>query len=209
MAARATSIRSRPFTAAIHELAARADAAVLLDLGGIVLFANDAWERFLRTTAALGVTPVGVRLADAIQGELPRKVFEELLARVTRAPGGARTVTTTTECNGPDRARLVTSHFSPVLAGTEVIGVAVVVKIVRELPASEVYQVVEGTADEYRTPEGALEQCCCCRRTRRPSDPAEWDFVPALVAAPPPDTTYAYCPLCHELHDPLGGEPEA
>lgn len=206
MAARATSIRSRPFTAAIHELAVRPDAAVLLDLGGTVLFANDAWERFLRTTGALGVTPVGVRLADAIQGELPRKVFEELLARVTRA---ARAFTVTTECNGPDRARLVTSHFSPVLAGPEVIGVMVVAKIVRELPASEVYQVVEGRADEYRTAQGGLEQCCCCRRTRRPADPAEWDFVPALVAAAPPDTAYVYCPLCHELHDPLGGDPEA
>lgn len=209
MAVRAPSTRSRPFNAAIHELTARPDAAVLLDREGTVLFANDAWDRFLRTTAALGVTPVGVKLADAIQGELPRKVFEEILARVARANGAARPLTITTECNGPDRARLVTSLFSPVLAGTEAIGVMMVVRIVRELPASEVYQVVERTADEYRTAARALEQCCCCRRTRRPADPAEWDFVPALVAAPPPETTYAYCPLCRELHDPLGGDPEA
>jgi PAS domain-containing protein len=208
MPARATSPRSKPFTAAIHELAARGDAAVLLDLEGTVLFVNDGWERFVRATSALEATPIGTRLADGIQGELPRKVFEELLARVTRAHGG-RSLTITTECNGPDRARLVTSQLAPVLAGHEAIGVTVIVKVVRELPAAEVYQVVEGTASEYRGAAGTLEQCCCCRRTRRPADPAEWDFVPALVAVPPPDTWYAYCPLCHELHDPLGGDPEA
>lgn len=209
MAARACSQRSRPFTAAIHELAGRADAAVLLDLEGTVLFANDAWERFLRTTGAFGVTPVGAKLAEGIQGELPRKVFEELLARVARANGAARTITITTECNGPDRARLITSQYAPLLAGSEAIGIMIVVRIVRELPASEVYPVIERTADEYRSPEATLEQCCCCRRARRPADPAEWDFVPALVAAPPPETTYSYCPLCRELHDPLGGDPEA
>lgn len=208
MPARATSPRSKPFTVAIHELAARPDAAVLVDLEGTVLFANDGWERFVRMSSALEATPIGARLVDGIQGELPRKVFEELLARVTRVHVG-RSLTITTECNGPDRARLITSQFAPVLAGHEAIGVTVVVKVVRELPAAEVYPVVEGTADEYRGPEGALEQCCCCRRTRRPADPAEWDFVPALVAAPPPDTAYAYCPLCRELHDPLGGDPEA
>jgi hypothetical protein len=206
MAARAPTSRSKPFTAAIHELAARTDAAVLVDLGGTILFANDAWERHARSTGTFAELPVGTRLADGIQGEAPRKVFEELLARVVRLP--SRPITITTECNGPDVARLVTTQLTPVLAGGEAVGVRLTVKVVRELPAAEVYPIVEGGADEYRAADGALTQCCCCRRTRRPADPAEWDFVPALVAAPPEDTGYAYCPLCHELHDPLGGQGE-
>ncbi len=206
MAARAPSSRSKPFAAAIHELAARTEAAVLVDLEGTILFANDAWERHARATGAFAGLAVGARLADGVQGEEPREVLEELLARVTRSP--ARAIAITTECNGPDVARLVTTHLAPVLAAGEAVGATLVVKIVRELPAGEVYPVVEGAADEYRAAAGALEQCCCCRRTRRPADPAEWDFVPALVAAPPEDTTYAYCPLCHELHHPLGGEGE-
>ncbi len=207
MAARAPPSRSKPFTAAIHELATRSDAAVLLDLEGTILFLNDAWERFARATGAFGDLAVGMRLADAIQGEIPRHVFVELVARVTRPP--ARAMTATAECNGPDVARLVTSQLTPVLAGAEVIGLTLAMKIVRELPAAEVYEVREGTADEYRAAGGAVEQCCCCRRTRRPADPAEWDFVPALVAAPPEDTSFVYCPLCNELHNPLGGDPEA
>jgi PAS domain-containing protein len=208
MAARAPSSRSKPFTAAIHELAARTDAAVLLDLEGTILFTNEAWERHTRTTGAYLELAVGAHLVEGIQGEVPRKVFQELIARVARPP--ARPLSITTECNGPDLARLVTTHFTPVLAGTEAIGLTMVLKVVRELPATEVYQVVEGAADDYRSTEGVLEQCGCCRRTHRPSDPAEWDFVPALVAAPPEETTFAYCPLCQELHDPLGGrDPEA
>lgn len=203
MVARAPSSRSRPFTAAIHELAASPDAAVLLDLEGTILFTNDGWERFARTTGAFCDLAVGARLADGIAGEVPRRVFQELVRRVVDP--GATAITITSECNGPDVARLVTTQLTPVLAGSEAIGLAMVVKIVRELRAAEVYQVVEGTADDYRGGEGVLEQCCCCRRSRRPSEPAEWDFVPALVAAPPEDTTYSYCPLCRELHDPLGG----
>lgn len=208
MVARATSSRSKPFTAAIHELAARSDASVLLDLEGTILFANDAWERYARTTGAFGALAVGTRLTDGIPGDVQRKVFQELFSRCTRPV--PRPLSITSECNGPDVARLVTTQITPVLAGTEAVGLTLAVKVVRELPAHEVYPVIEGTADDYRGPQGALEQCSCCRRTRRPAEPAEWDFVPALVAAPPEDTTYAYCPLCHELHNPLGGgDPEA
>lgn len=81
---------------------------------------------------------------------------------------------------------------------------AFVRRLVRALPAGEVYPVVEGTADGYRTADGTLEQCSCCRRTRRPAEPEEWDFVPGLVAAPPADILFAFCPLCRELHSPLG-----
>ncbi len=79
-------------------------------------------------------------------------------------------------------------------------------RVVRELPAGEVYPVMEGTLEHYRGEGGELEQCCCCRRTRRPAEPAEWDFVPLLVAVPPRDAILCYCPLCGELHrPPLGG----
>jgi hypothetical protein len=203
MVARAPISRSRPFTAAIHELAARTDAAVLLDLEGTILFANDAWERFARVGGGFGEAAVGVRLPDVVRGEEPREALRRLLAWAARgAEGRARSITV--ECNGPDLARLVSMQVSPVLAGAEPIGLVIVQRVVRELPAAEVYEVVEGTADQYRAGDGSLEQCCCCRRSRRPSQPDEWDFVPALVAAPPPETAFGYCPLCRELHDPFG-----
>lgn len=207
MAARAPSSRSRPFTAAIHDLAATGDAAVLVDLAGTILFANDAWDRLARMVGAAGDAAVGKRLVDSVHGAEARELLQQVLARAARTTAG-RIASVTLERNGPDLARLVRMRVSPVMAGSEAIGLAVVQRIVRELPAREVYPVVEGTADEYRAPGGGIEQCTCCRRTRRPAEPAEWDFVPALVAAPPPDATYGYCPLCRELHDPLGTDEE-
>ncbi len=201
---RPPSSRSRPFTAAIRELAARPDPAVLLDLEGTILFANDAWERFARLGGGFGEAALGTHLPEAIRGEEPRDALRRLLAWAAHGPGG-RTRSLTVECNGPDLARLVSMQVTPVLAGPEPIGLVIVQRVVRELPAGEVYEVVEGSADQYRSPAGAFTQCSCCRRTRRPAEPDEWDFVPGLVAAPPPDAVFVYCPLCRELHDPVGG----
>ena len=192
MMARDPSSRSQPFTAAIHDLAARSDAAVLVDLEGTILFANDAWERFARLWGTLGQVSVGMRLADAVQGAEPREILRRVLERAAQG-AGARARSFTVECNGPDLARLVTIQVAPLLAGTEPIGLTIVQRLVRALPAGEVYPVVEGTADGYRTADGTLEQCSCCRRTRRPAEPEEWDFVPGLVAAPPADTLFAFC----------------
>ena len=199
MAGRSSTPRSRPFTAAIHELAARADPAALLDLEGVILFENDAWERFARVGGGFGEVGVGGRLLDALPGEGEREAVCRLIARVGRGPG-PRAASITVERNTPDLARLVTLLVSPVLSGNEAIGLTIVQRIVRELPVREVYQVVEATLEDYRPEDGVLRQCGCCRRTRHPADPAEWDFVPALVAAPPADTAFETCPLCRELH---------
>ncbi len=205
MVLRPQSSRSRPFTAAIRELAARTDPAALLDLEGTILFANDAWERFARIGGGFGAAAVGLRVTEVVRGDEPRDALRRLLAWAATHGSGGRARSLTIECNGPDLARLVSMQVSPVLAGAEPIGLVVVQRVVRELPAGEVYEVVEGTADQYRSPGDALTQCSCCRRTRRPAEPDEWDFVPGLVAAPPADAVFLYCPLCRELHDPVGG----
>lgn len=193
------SARSRPLAAAIHDLAACLDPAALLELGGTVLFVNEAWERFARSAGGLGQATVGGVLVEVVPGAEPQDALRQVLARVASGAGAS---SLTMECNGPDLARLVTLQFSPVLAGTETVGITVVQKLVRELPVAEVYEVVERTASDYRGTGESLDQCSCCRRTRRPADPDQWDFVPALVAAPPPETAFGYCPLCRELHSP-------
>ena len=204
MAVRAISSRSRIFTATIRELAARSDAALLLDMEGIVLFVNDAWERMASEAGRVSAPTVGSHFANCAPGEEPRAMLRGLVARAARCP--AQPVVVSGELNSPEKARLVTASLQPLLAGAEPIGVTVVCRVVRELPAGEVYPVVEGKLEEYRGEDGGLTQCCCCRRTRRPAEPAEWDFVPLLVAVPPPDTVFAYCPLCRELHGPTRPE---
>ncbi|HSQ64377.1 MAG TPA: PAS domain-containing protein, partial [Polyangiaceae bacterium] len=199
--------RPRTFTAAIHELAALSDPACLLDHDGIILFVNDAWERLGEACGAgqrcgAGAL-VGTRWLDAIHGEGPRHLHAVLLHRALRragdGPGGA--VVHASEANDTRTARLVSARISPVaMSPGAPAGVSIVHRVVRELPIGEVYAVVERPEAAYRDAAGDLEQCGCCRRTRRPDAPDEWDLVPALLERAPRGARYGYCPLCLELH---------
>ncbi|MGC3998239.1 MAG: hypothetical protein QM767_12455 [Anaeromyxobacter sp.] len=210
MAARATTSRSRPFSSAIHALASRSDPGCLIDREGTLLFANDAWDRFALENgggpSCCAAALTGSRIYDHVAGEEPRRMLRMLVERVLRqaAQAGPHRAVATSECNSPDSARLVALQLEPVMAGTEVLGLVLVHRVVRQLPAADVYPVVEGR--DYHGPDEAIEQCSCCRRTRRPDDPAEWDFVPALVAVTPREARFGYCPLCRELHH--AGAPE-
>ena len=205
MTVRAATSRSRPFTAAIHALAASRDPGCLVDLEGAILFVNDAWEQFAlengggaRCSAG---SLVGARILDHVSGEEPRRMLRMAVQRALRRGGpGDRPSIQTSECNAPDVARLVATQLAPVLAGPDVLGLTLVQRTVRQLPIQEVYQLVDGADRDYHGDGGVLEQCSCCRRTRRPHEPEDWDFVPGLVAAPPADTRFGYCPLCRELH---------
>jgi PAS fold len=199
--------RPRPFSSAIHDLAALRDPACLLDHDGVILFVNDAWERFgdahgARDRCGAG-TLVGTRWLDGIHGEQPRHLHAALLHRALRregdAPGGA--VLHTSECNDATTARLVSARMTPVsMTPGTLLGVSIVHRVVRELAIAEAYCVVEADASRYRTADGAVDQCACCRRARRPEAPEEWDFVPALVERSPEGVRFVYCALCLELH---------
>ena len=54
----------------------------------------------------------------------------------------------------------------------------------------------------YATDGDVIVQCCHCRRTRRSDGSDVWDWVPAWVASPPPETSHGICPLCLEYFYP-------
>ena len=58
------------------------------------------------------------------------------------------------------------------------------------------------TAISYRDASGTIVQCMHCRKLRRPSDPAHWDWVPALVEKPATETSHALCPRCLDFYYP-------
>ena len=210
MAARA-ALRISPFSSAMHQLAGLREPACLLDPDGVVLFVNEAWDRFAAEhaggTRAGSAGVVGTRWLDGIHGEDPRRVHAVLLHRAMRrsgkGPGGA--VLHTSEANDGERARLVATRMDAVVSPSgALVAVAVVHRTVRDLPLEEVYPPVDGDHSGHLRPDGGLDQCGCCRRTRRQDGSGEWDFVRTLAAVPPPATAFLYCPLCLELHCPTG-----
>jgi PAS domain-containing protein len=210
MAARALQ-RPVQFAEEVRLLAHARDPALLLDREGTVLFVNEAWDRFARENGGgervASSSLVGTRWFDHISGEAPRRLHRLLFERAVRRLGPAAFggVVQINEANGPETARLVATHLEPVIGPGDVLtAVAVIHRVVREVPLAEVYPVVTGDEERWRAEDGLVEQCSCCRRVRRPEEPAEWDLVPGLVAEPPADVRFGYCALCLELHYAAG-----
>jgi hypothetical protein len=128
-----------------------------------------------------------------------RDLFERALARFRTGCGAP--VSLVAEANGPEVARLVSTRLVPIVPVQGVLAaISVVHRTLRELPIGAVYPVTRAQESAYRDGRGLLQQCTCCRRTRRPGPWDEWDLVPDLVARVPARTYFGYCPLCAELH---------
>ncbi len=199
------------FADEVRLLAHSSDPSLLLDREGTILFVNEAWDRFARENGGgervASSSLVGTRWFDHISGDAPRRLHRLLFERAVRRLGPAAHggVVQLNESNGPETARLVATHLEPVIGPGDVLtGVAVIHRVVRELPLDEVYPVVTGEESRWRDEHGAVEQCSCCRRVRRPEEPEEWDLVPGLVAEPPEGVRFVYCALCLELHYAAG-----
>jgi hypothetical protein len=203
-----------PFADEIGLLARRGEPALLLDRSGVILFVNEAWERFARANGGSELVTsrglVGTCWFDQIAGEEPRRLHRLLLERAGRrlGPGRDGAVVQLNESNSPELARLVATELIPLPApGGEVICLAIVHRLVRERPLGEVYAPVDAPAERWRGQAG-LVQCSCCRRVQRPEAPTEWDLSIPLLEEPPIDTRFAYCPLCLALHYPGGAGAE-
>jgi hypothetical protein len=209
MAARALQ-PAVPFADEVGLLARREEPALLLDRSGIILFVNDAWDRFAHANGGSELVMarglVGTRWFDQIAGDAPRRLHRLLLERAARrlgsGPGGA--VIQLNESNSPDLARLVATELTPLSDPSgEVASLAIVHRVVRELPLAEVYPPVDSRPERWRGEQGVV-QCSCCRRVQRPEEPTEWDLSIPLLVLPTADTRFAYCPLCLALHYPAG-----
>jgi hypothetical protein len=199
-----------PFADEVRLLAHAAEPALLLDRSGVILFVNEAWERFARQNGGNELVTsrglVGSRWFDQIAGEEPRRLHRLLLERAARrlGPGRDGSVVQLNESNSPELARLVATELRPVFgADREVSSLSIIHRVVRERPLADVYPPVVGPPGRWRGDRGIV-QCSCCRRVQRPEEPAEWDLSSPLLAVPPGDTCFAYCTLCLALHYPAG-----
>jgi hypothetical protein len=204
-----------PFSDEVSLLAHAEAPGLLLDRSGLILFVNEAWERFARLNGGSELVTsrglVGSCWFDQIAGEEPRRLHRLLLERAARrlGPGRDGAVVQLNESNTLALARLVATELRPVVdLHGEVASLVIVHRLVRERPLADVYPLAEGPAERWRGPHG-VTQCSCCRRVQQPEAPTEWDLSPALLAQPPLDTRFAYCPLCLALHYPGGAGVEA
>jgi hypothetical protein len=137
--------------------------------------------------AALAAWGPGADFCAAVRGPL-RSFYEKLLAHALR---DGRPFTHKYECPTPTRRQQFWMQGTPLGADGLLVTHALVIA---ETLAPEPGEA--GPVARYRGRGGLVVQCGHCRRVRRAAEPLVWDWVPALVAEPPPETSHGLCEPC-------------
>lgn len=184
--------------AAAADLAAQRYSACLLDADGVIRFANAAWDRFARENAGapanLAERIRGTRWLDHITGAPERAHFAELLQRALRGALRWPGVVRVSECNTPEKARLLVTRYEPVEAAGAAAPVGVAIHHAVVLERGWAARCPTGDLPPPRlAADGLLLQCPECGGRW---DGGAWVFAPALVGAPPPGALLKVCPSC-------------
>jgi hypothetical protein len=182
-------------------LAHERESACILSPEGVYLFCNEAWDAFAERNGGapgcLGAAVVGRPWQDFVSGEPVRSVLARVLDAAMR--GAPRTVPG--QCNSPTLGREMASTYQAIRTQEgEVLAVAVVHAIVREVPIELLHHPHDPEHTLYFDRGGLLHMCCSCRRVQQVADHARWDFVPGYVAAMPASASHTYCRTCFDLH---------
>jgi hypothetical protein len=182
-------------------LARERASACLLSPEGVYLFCNEAWDAFAERNggapSCLGSAVVGRTWREFVSGDPVLAVLARVLDAAMR--GAPRTVPG--QCNSPTLGREMASTYQAVRTDQgEVVAVAVVHAIVREVPIELLHRPHDPEHTRYFDRAGILHMCCSCRRVQQVADRARWDFVPGYVAAMPASASHTYCRTCFDLH---------
>ncbi len=151
-------------------------------------YLNPAWFRFAERNAGAEscvAWGLGAPLMAAIAEPL-RASYEALFGSAARS-GGA--VEQTYLCPTPTRQREYRIRVLPLPSGVFLCHNTLVVESEHTDPAQPF-----GAA--YLSEHGFVVQCANCRRLRHASDASRWDWVPALVETPHPQTSHGVCATC-------------
>jgi PAS domain-containing protein len=161
-------------------------------------YVNPAWHRFARENGAASCISqhyrAGTPVLDAIAGPL-RDFYAEAWRRALE--GGA-VWQHDYECSSADRYRVFHQTVYP-LRGRG--GLVVVNSLVVDNPmALEERAAAWPVLPVYRNADGLITQCSHCRRVQRADDSPRWDWVPAWVSDPLPETSHGLCPFCYDYY---------
>lgn len=179
-----------------HALERSHNVACLLDCDLTITYCNPAWDVFARENdgeAALAEKVVGRKLLDFATGPL-KTLYDQLFA-AARASGTIWPFRF--ECSSRDVVRWHRMEAFPLDEGC----FAVVYACVQEHPREG--EGNTANADLYLGPGGLITMCSNCRKTRRQSDSAVWDWVPEHFDLKfLRRTSHGICPSCWAYYYP-------
>ena len=154
-----------------------------------ILYCNPAWDCFAVENGG------GTCVASAVAGSsLLAPVPPSLIAFYLRAFATARSTNDPFafdyQCSSPEQHREFRMEIFPLSEGFAVIH-SLRVQCAHAEGLVQPSTVHSGVG-------GVITMCCHCRRTRRASEPAVWDWVPDYVRTPPLTVSHGLCPPCRE-----------
>lgn len=181
----------------VDELEAAAHTVVGLRPNYSVGYRNGAWTRFASDNDAVELahwngTPITAAFLE------PVRAFYEQLFRGVQDTGVP--VDHDYECSSPALFRAFRLRILPLQDRG--------LLLLHHLAVEHVHTVPGLPPDDgrYRDQHGLATQCCHCRRTRRATEPATWDWVPAYLDRHTPQVSHGLCPPCFRHYFPRAAE---
>lgn len=173
----------------------------VVDRAEHIIYANSAWNLVaISSGGPRAEEVVGTAWRTHIAGLELSAWYKEVFNRVIEHRKGERHEG---DCNTPDRFRLFSNRFDPLVArGMRAAGgMLVQTNMIEEAPIGERYRIAQPDEERYRQPTGVILQCGGCRRVLVAGTfPRLWEFVPEYVAERRFDVSHGLCELCREVH---------
>ncbi len=188
---RAATLHAMPRpTVSLASLEASPDIICVLDADLRILYCNPTWDRFASENdghtchaAAVINTPLLERIPDPL-ARFFRAAFDAVLS-------SGEPFDFDYECSSALTFRIFRMRILPIRGAGEFM-------VVHSLRVERPHDRAAVHPDDvrFRAPNGLIVMCCHCRRTRRLSEPAVWDWVPDYVAQPPTPVSTGICSAC-------------
>ncbi len=177
--------------ALFRALATSDDTAYVLSRDRRIVRTNDGWARFAAANGGDPIITAGhdLRLDDV----LPEALRELFVTALERALATGQRWEHEYECSSADLYRRFRLVVYPV-DGEHLLCVHS-----RLVEHPHVMEAADARASTYAV-GGVITTCSHCRRIKNPQGISRWDWVPAFVAAPPPNLSHGLCEPCFEFY---------
>lgn len=137
---------------------------------------------------------LGTRIEAAISGEVRHYYLEAFRCVLMKKEVWHHDY----QCSTPELYRLYHQSVYPLKNES---GLIVVNSLAVEQPHDPAKSPPhEAVPNLYLADTGFINQCSNCRRTQRARQPEIWDWVPALVADMPDNTSHTLCKICFDYY---------
>lgn len=177
----------------------------VIDPDGRLVYVNEGWYRFADSNGGqpqiADTWGIGASYFAAIPE--PLEPFYRHLFR--QAPAYGETATPLTHCYQCSTPTVYREYSMQIYSLPEQQGHLVVNSLVVERPHDPQEQPPKDPSGAHYIDDGGfIHQCAHCRRIQHQGSEARWDWVPAWVEQPPPNTSHGICPVCLDYYFPPG-----